>query len=166
MTLCCRQSISPPVSLSQPVAASGQPVGCRGEVRLLKRRRVHGYPYPTGGSGFALNRAALRRLTVEANGAGGIVVTRCGSAESPDDMSLGVWLRSLSVPIVHSHLLHQAKPVEYSPVLLRAQLPISFHKHLDLDPRQAYRDWLLDAGTDAASKLDVGSADDHKRDEL
>ncbi|PAA90684.1 hypothetical protein BOX15_Mlig010101g2 [Macrostomum lignano] len=150
-------------SLSQP---ADSPLVVGEKYGYLSADGRHGYPYPTGGSGFALNRAALRRLTVEANGAGGIVVTRCGSAESPDDMSLGVWLRSLSVPIVHSHLLHQAKPVEYSPVLLRAQLPISFHKHLDLDPRQAYRDWLLDAGTDAASKPDVGSADDHKRDEL
>lgn len=31
----------------------------------------------------------------------------CNQPDSPDDMMLGLWLRGLGIPIVHSALFHQ-----------------------------------------------------------
>lgn len=31
----------------------------------------------------------------------------CGSEDAPDDMTLGMWLKHLEIPIVHSPLFHQ-----------------------------------------------------------
>ena len=32
---------------------------------------------------------------------------RCASADQPDDMKIGLWLKHLGVPVIHSPLFHQ-----------------------------------------------------------
>ncbi|XP_064459319.1 beta-1,3-glucosyltransferase-like [Ornithodoros turicata] len=96
----------------------------------------HGYNYPTGGSGIVFSMAAVRAL-VKAQ-------CTCPSNDSPDDMMLGICLQELGIPIVHSPLFHQARPVDYSADLLAHQQPISFHKYWMLDPIEAYERWLKD----------------------
>lgn len=46
-----------------------------------------------------MNKAALKALLTSGN--------ECGSDDSPDDMMLGVWLKRLGIPVLHSPLFHQ-----------------------------------------------------------
>ncbi|KAH6932106.1 hypothetical protein HPB50_002868 [Hyalomma asiaticum] len=84
----------------------------------------------------------------------------CSKDDSPDDMTLGVCLKQLGVPVMHSPLFHQVfilcitfslllrhvflqgRPDDYSRQLLSHQRPISFHKFWMMDPVAAYRKWL------------------------
>nr|CAD7205105.1 unnamed protein product [Timema douglasi] len=76
-------------------------------------------------------------------------------------MFLGVCLARLGVPITHSPLFHQARPVDYAPEYLTTHHPVSFHKHWMIDPVGVYRDWF--AEFDRRAELEV---DRHKHLEL
>ncbi|KAH7959394.1 hypothetical protein HPB49_010802 [Dermacentor silvarum] len=95
-----------------------------------------GYDYLTGGSGMVFSRKTVERIINSP--------CSCSKADSPDDMTLGVCLKQLGVPITHSPLFHQARPDDYSRQLLSHQRPISFHKFWMMDPFAAYRKWLAD----------------------
>ncbi|XP_065280469.1 beta-1,3-glucosyltransferase [Dermacentor albipictus] len=95
-----------------------------------------GYDYLTGGSGMVFSRKTVERIINSP--------CSCSKADSPDDMTLGVCLKQLGVPITHSPLFHQARPDDYSRQLLSHQRPISFHKFWMMDPVAAYRKWLAD----------------------
>ncbi|XP_056141306.1 beta-1,3-glucosyltransferase [Lampris incognitus] len=96
-----------------------------------------GYSYTTGGGGIVLSRVAVSRLISSG--------CSCYSDDAPDDMTLGICLTSLGIPITHSPLFHQARPEDYPKSLLSTQRPISFHKHWNIDPVAIYRLWLQDA---------------------
>lgn len=99
--------------------------------------RSHGYDYITGGGSMVLSMAGVRALLERG--------VRCPSADSPDDMMLGIWLSSAGIPITHSRLFHQARPDEYSPEYLDYQESISFHKFDDAaQARAIYERWLAD----------------------
>ncbi|XP_035239625.1 beta 3-glucosyltransferase a [Anguilla anguilla] len=99
-----------------------------------------GYSYITGGGGMVFSRAAVTRLL----GSG----CKCYSNDAPDDMVLGMCLNALGLPVTHSPLFHQARPEDYSPDLLAHQVPISFHKHWNVDPVAVFDRWLADETED------------------
>ncbi|GCB77397.1 hypothetical protein scyTo_0016677 [Scyliorhinus torazame] len=66
----------------------------------------------------------------------------CYSQDAPDDMVLGMCFNSLGIPVTHSPLFHQARPMDYSKDYLAHQVPISFHKHWNIDPVEVYLTWL------------------------
>ncbi|XP_030010995.1 beta-1,3-glucosyltransferase [Sphaeramia orbicularis] len=96
----------------------------------------NGYSYTTGGGGMVLSRAAVSRII-----SGGC---SCYTDDAPDDMVLGMCLKTLSIPITHSPLFHQARPDDYSEMRLSSQQAISFHKHWNVDPVAVYKHWLQD----------------------
>ncbi|PRD29938.1 UNVERIFIED_CONTAM: Beta-1,3-glucosyltransferase [Trichonephila clavipes] len=57
-----------------------------------------GYNYPTGGSGMIFSRPSLEKL---------ITHCQCPSIDSPDDMIIGVCLKTLNIPLTHSPFFHQ-----------------------------------------------------------
>ena len=63
-----------------------------------------GYDYPTGGSGIAISMKALKVLLEEDPH-----LVRCHRNDAPDDMTLGVWIRQKSIPLIHSPLMHQVR---------------------------------------------------------
>ncbi|KAJ7411338.1 Beta-1,3-glucosyltransferase [Pitangus sulphuratus] len=67
---------------------------------------------------------------------------RCYSMDAPDDMVLGMCFSGLGIPITHSPLFHQARPMDYPKDYLSHQIPVSFHKHWNIDPVKVYFAWL------------------------
>ncbi|XP_077422151.1 beta 3-glucosyltransferase a isoform X2 [Vanacampus margaritifer] len=96
-----------------------------------------GYSYITGGGGMVFSREAVERLLQSG--------CKCYSDDAPDDMVLGMCLNALGIPATHSPLFHQARPEDYSADLLAHQVPISFHKHWNIDPVVVFNKWLGDA---------------------
>lgn len=94
-----------------------------------------GYDYITLGGGMALSESALREF-IESD------ACHCSSDDAPDDMTFGICLKHLNIPITHSSRFHQARPIDYSEEYLSNQLPISFHRHWMINPYQVYREWL------------------------
>ncbi|KAM3616289.1 uncharacterized protein V6R79_015588 [Siganus canaliculatus] len=77
---------------------------------------------------------------------------KCYSNDAPDDMVLGMCFNALGLPVTHSPLFHQARPEDYARDLLAHQIPISFHKHWNIDPVAVYNKWLKnDLATKASS---------------
>ncbi|XP_077783245.1 beta-1,3-glucosyltransferase isoform X3 [Podarcis muralis] len=93
-----------------------------------------GYSYITGGGGMVFSRAAIQRLFASK--------CRCYSNDAPDDMVIGMCFSGLGIPITHSPLFHQARPMDYPKDYLSHQVPISFHKHWNVDPVKVYFTWL------------------------
>ncbi|GAB5566268.1 beta-1 [Prionailurus iriomotensis] len=101
-----------------------------------------GYSYVTGGGGMVFSREAIRRLLASK--------CRCYSNDAPDDMVLGMCFSGLGIPVTHSPLFHQARPVDYPRDYLSHQIPISFHKHWNIDPVKVYFTWLAPGEEDKA----------------
>ncbi|XP_055100349.2 beta-1,3-glucosyltransferase isoform X1 [Symphalangus syndactylus] len=101
-----------------------------------------GYSYITGGGGMVFSREAIRRLLASK--------CRCYSNDAPDDMVLGMCFSGLGIPVTHSPLFHQARPVDYPKDYLSHQVPISFHKHWNIDPVKVYFTWLAPSDEDKA----------------
>lgn len=93
-----------------------------------------GYSYITGGGGIVFSREAVKRLLHSG--------CSCYSNDAPDDMVLGMCFSGLGIPVTHSPLFHQARPMDYSKDYLKHQVPISFHKHWNIDPVEIYSTWL------------------------
>uniref|UniRef100_A0A8C5QFC9 Beta 3-glucosyltransferase n=1 Tax=Leptobrachium leishanense TaxID=445787 RepID=A0A8C5QFC9_9ANUR len=68
---------------------------------------------------------------------------RCYSNDAPDDMVLGMCTSGLGISVTHSPLFHQARPTDYPKDYLSHQVPISFHKHWNIDPVKVYHAWLI-----------------------
>ncbi|XP_012882721.1 PREDICTED: beta-1,3-glucosyltransferase [Dipodomys ordii] len=83
---------------------------------------------------MVFSREAIRRLLASK--------CRCYSNDAPDDMVLGMCFSGLGIPVTHSPLFHQARPVDYPKDYLSHQIPISFHKHWNIDPVKVYHTWL------------------------
>uniref|UniRef100_A0A8D0CZB9 Beta 3-glucosyltransferase a n=1 Tax=Sander lucioperca TaxID=283035 RepID=A0A8D0CZB9_SANLU len=95
-----------------------------------------GYSYITGGGGMVFSREAVVRLLNSG--------CKCYSNDAPDDMVLGMCLNALGLPVTHSPLFHQARPEDYARDFLAHQVPISFHKHWNIDPIAVFNKWLKD----------------------
>ncbi|XP_069748627.1 beta 3-glucosyltransferase a isoform X2 [Narcine bancroftii] len=93
-----------------------------------------GYSYITGGGGMIFSREAVKQLLKSG--------CNCYSNDAPDDMVLGMCFNNLGIPVTHSPLFHQARPMDYSKDFLKHQVPISFHKHWNIDPIEVYFTWL------------------------
>uniref|UniRef100_H2Q7E0 Beta-1,3-glucosyltransferase n=1 Tax=Pan troglodytes TaxID=9598 RepID=H2Q7E0_PANTR len=104
-----------------------------------------GYSYITGGGGMVFSREAVRRLLASK--------CRCYSNDAPDDMVLGMCFSGLGIPVTHSPLFHQARPVDYPKDYLSHQVPISFHKHWNIDPVKVYFTWLAPSDEDKAREI-------------
>ncbi|XP_027690995.1 beta-1,3-glucosyltransferase isoform X2 [Vombatus ursinus] len=103
---------------------------------------------------MVFSREAVRRLLASK--------CRCYSNDAPDDMVLGMCFSGLGIPVTHSPLFHQARPVDYPEDYLSHQVPISFHKHWNIDPIKVYFTWLAPNGKDASS----GRKQAHFKEEL
>ncbi|XP_063088652.1 beta-1,3-glucosyltransferase isoform X1 [Cavia porcellus] len=103
-----------------------------------------GYSYITGGGGMVFSREAIRRLLASK--------CQCYSNDAPDDMVLGMCFSGLGIPVTHSPLFHQARPVDYPKDYLSHQVPISFHKHWNIDPVKVYFTWLAPRAEDRAAQ--------------
>nr|XP_020468784.1 beta-1,3-glucosyltransferase-like [Monopterus albus] len=95
-----------------------------------------GYSYITGGGGMVFSREAVVRLLNSG--------CKCYSNDAPDDMVLGMCFNALGLPVTHSPLFHQARPEDYARDFLAHQVPISFHKHWNIDPIAVFNKWLKD----------------------
>ncbi|XP_077340223.1 beta-1,3-glucosyltransferase [Lithobates pipiens] len=95
---------------------------------------ARGYNYITGGGGMVFSRRAVKEFIGSK--------CRCYSNDAPDDMVLGMCASGLGIPVTHSPLFHQARPADYSKDFLSHQVPISFHKHWNIDPVKVYNTWL------------------------
>ncbi|CAG2061585.1 unnamed protein product [Timema podura] len=133
---------------------SSRPVAVGERYGYNVQRSSQGYNYITGGGGMVFSLVLVRRLVDSG-------LCRCPSISTPDDMFLGVCLARLGVPITHSPLFHQARPVDYAPEYLTTHDPVSFHKHWMIDPVGVYQDWF--AEFDRRADLE---ADEHKHLEL
>uniref|UniRef100_A0A667FLX1 Beta 3-glucosyltransferase n=1 Tax=Lynx canadensis TaxID=61383 RepID=A0A667FLX1_LYNCA len=91
---------------------------------------------------MVFSREAIRRLLASK--------CRCYSNDAPDDMVLGMCFSGLGIPVTHSPLFHQARPVDYPRDYLSHQIPISFHKHWNIDPVKVYFTWLAPGEEDKA----------------
>nr|XP_042698759.1 beta-1,3-glucosyltransferase isoform X2 [Chrysemys picta bellii] len=110
-----------------------------------------GYSYITGGGGV-LPSPCIKKKCVEVRDK--MVFSReaiqkllaskcqCYSNDAPDDMVLGMCFSGLGIPITHCPLFHQARPMDYPKDYLAHQIPISFHKHWNVDPVKVYFTWL------------------------
>nr|XP_020644255.1 beta-1,3-glucosyltransferase isoform X1 [Pogona vitticeps] len=98
-----------------------------------------GYSYITGGGGMVFSREAVQRLFASK--------CRCYSNDAPDDMVIGMCFSGLGIPVTHSPLFHQARPMDYPKEYLSHQVPISFHKHWNVDPVKVYYKWLAPEAT-------------------
>ncbi|WAR01940.1 B3GLT-like protein [Mya arenaria] len=85
-----------------------------------------GYDYITGGGGMPMVEKLVEGC-------------KCPQDDSPDDMIIGMCLKRFNIPITHVPYLHQARPDDYSEGYLSRQIPVSFHKHWNNDPRAVYR---------------------------
>ncbi|XP_077578452.1 beta 3-glucosyltransferase a [Stigmatopora nigra] len=106
-----------------------------------------GYSYITGGGGMAFSRETVTRLLASG--------CKCYSDDAPDDMVLGMCLNALRIPATHSPLFHQARPEDYAAELLAHQLPISFHKHWNVDPVALFDKWLREERPPALPKSEL-----------
>ncbi|XP_034024283.1 beta 3-glucosyltransferase a [Thalassophryne amazonica] len=95
-----------------------------------------GYSYITGGGGMVFSRKAVVRLLNSG--------CKCYSNDAPDDMVLGMCLNALGLSVTHNPLFHQARPEDYARDFLAHQVPISFHKHWNIDPIAIFNKWLKD----------------------
>ena len=93
------------------------------------------YDYPTGGSGIIFNRQAVQQI---------ISNCQCPSADSPDDMILGLCMKRIQIPLIHIPQLHQAQPNAYSNDWLNHQKSISFHKFEEIDVEKIYQTYLYE----------------------
>ncbi|XP_064442319.1 beta-1,3-glucosyltransferase isoform X2 [Mirounga angustirostris] len=91
---------------------------------------------------MVFSREAIRRLLASK--------CRCYSNDAPDDMVLGMCFSGLGIPVTHSPLFHQARPVDYPRDYLSHQVPVSFHKHWNIDPVKVYFTWLAPREEDKA----------------
>ncbi|MBN3297522.1 B3GLT glucosyltransferase, partial [Amia calva] len=91
-------------------------------------------------SRMVFSKAAVGRLLVSG--------CRCYSNDAPDDMVLGMCFNALGVPVTHNPLFHQARPEDYAKDYLAHQVPISFHKHWNIDPVSVFHKWLADDKND------------------
>uniref|UniRef100_A0A8C6FG04 Beta 3-glucosyltransferase n=1 Tax=Moschus moschiferus TaxID=68415 RepID=A0A8C6FG04_MOSMO len=91
---------------------------------------------------MVFSREAIRRLLTSK--------CRCYSNDAPDDMVLGMCFSGLGIPVTHSPLFHQARPVDYPKDYLSHQVPVSFHKHWNIDPVKVYFTWLAPGEQDRA----------------
>ncbi|XP_061575670.1 beta 3-glucosyltransferase a [Cololabis saira] len=107
-----------------------------------------GYNYITGGGGMVFSREAVVQLLKSG--------CKCHSNDAPDDMVLGMCLNALGLAVTHSPLFHQARPEDYAADLLAHQVPISFHKHWNIDPVAVFNKWLQE-------DLKAKSADEHNK---
>ncbi|XP_053374894.1 beta-1,3-glucosyltransferase-like [Mercenaria mercenaria] len=89
----------------------------------------YGYDYITGGGGMVFSMPVVQRLVDECH---------CSSNDSPDNMIIGMCLRSFDIPITHVPYLHRARPDDYSEGYLSRHIPVSFHKHWNCDPIKIY----------------------------
>ncbi|XP_052802254.1 beta-1,3-glucosyltransferase-like [Mya arenaria] len=89
-----------------------------------------GYDYITGGGGMLFSMPMVEKL---------VEGCKCPQDDSPDDMIIGMCLKRFNIPITHVPYLHQARPDDYSEGYLSRQIPVSFHKHWNNDPRAVYR---------------------------
>ncbi|KAL3269192.1 hypothetical protein HHI36_008275 [Cryptolaemus montrouzieri] len=105
-----------------------------------------GFNYITGGGGMALSRALVGKL---------VKSCRCPSISAPDDMVLGHCIATLGVKITHSHLFHQARPVDYAPDFLVSDKHVSFHKHWMIDPVEVYNHWFADEDSKLIRNLNI-----------
>uniref|UniRef100_H2YPD9 N-acetylgalactosaminide beta-1,3-galactosyltransferase n=1 Tax=Ciona savignyi TaxID=51511 RepID=H2YPD9_CIOSA len=95
----------------------------------------YGYGYITGGGSMVMSRGAINAWFKHD--------CACPSIDTPDDMYLGQCFSfNVGVPVLHSPLFHQARPVDYAKAFLANQKPISFHKHWEIDPYKVYNDWF------------------------
>ena len=99
----------------------------------------YGYDYVTGGGGMVFNRKMVATMIEDTNSR-----CQCSSADSPDDMHLGICMSNLDLTIVHSPLFHQARPEDYAQDLLlhSRDHTVSFHKFWNTDPLKMYDDWF------------------------
>ncbi|XP_071536484.1 beta-1,3-glucosyltransferase isoform X1 [Panulirus ornatus] len=95
----------------------------------------YGYDYITGGGGMVFSKALVEQLAVPG-------VCECPSNDTPDDMFLGMCLKRLMVPIIHSSAFHQARPMDYPEELLQGESLISFHKYWMVEPQHVFSHWL------------------------
>ncbi|KAL9866457.1 beta-1,3-glucosyltransferase isoform 4-T4 [Geothlypis trichas] len=107
-----------------------------------------GYSYITGGGGMVFSRTAVQKLLASK--------CRCYSMDAPDDMVLGMCFSGLGIPITHSPLFHQARPMDYPKDYLSHQIPVSFHKHWNIDPVKVYFTWLAPNTEESSSGKKVG----------
>ncbi|XP_073899701.1 beta-1,3-glucosyltransferase isoform X2 [Castor canadensis] len=102
-------------------------------------------PFPAlAPTSMVFSREAIRRLLASK--------CRCYSNDAPDDMVLGMCFSGLGIPVTHSPLFHQARPVDYPKDYLSHQVPISFHKHWNIDPVKVYLTWLAPNEEDKATQ--------------
>ena len=59
-------------------------------------------------------------------------------------MHIGMCLSAHNIPVIHSPLFHQARPMDYAQDYLRHTQPISFHKHEEHDPVAIWHEYLDD----------------------
>ena len=57
----------------------------------------------------------------------------CTSNESPDDMTLGMCLMRLSIPVIHSELLHQVRESLYREGVVGIREGFSMHERSHID---------------------------------
>ncbi|KAG7157736.1 Beta-1-3-glucosyltransferase-like [Homarus americanus] len=111
----------------------------------------HGYDYITGGGGMVFSKALVEQLAAPG-------VCKCPSDNTPDDMFLGVCLRKLSVPIIHSSAFHQNRPNDYPEELLQeGELPLSFHRYWMSDPLEEFARWLNQSSASERSSVSDSS---------
>ncbi|XP_076729457.1 beta 3-glucosyltransferase a isoform X2 [Maylandia zebra] len=84
---------------------------------------------------------------------------KCYSNDAPDDMVLGMCLNALGLPVTHSPLFHQARPEDYARDFLAHQVPISFHKHWNIDPIAVFNKWLKNDFTASQDELKSGKTE-------
>jgi len=104
-----------------------------------------GYDYPTGGAGMVFSVPAAKVLADECE---------CPNFDSPDDMIIGLCSRSLQIPIISLASFHQARPPDYADDYLKRILPVSFHKHWNIDPDLVYKEWLKDRINESQKTID------------
>ncbi|XP_044140898.1 beta-1,3-glucosyltransferase [Bufo gargarizans] len=112
---------------------------------------ARGYSYITGGGGMVFSRAAVKEF-IGSN-------CRCYSNDAPDDMVLGMCASGLGISVTHSPLFHQARPADYSKDYLSHQVPVSFHKHWNIDPIKVYNSWLAQDKSEKPQKRKYAKED-------
>ncbi|KAG8584922.1 hypothetical protein GDO81_004826 [Engystomops pustulosus] len=105
---------------------------------------ARGYSYITGGGGMVFSKAAVKEFIGSK--------CRCYSNDAPDDMVLGMCASGLGISVTHSPLFHQARPADYSKDFLSHQVPVSFHKHWNIDPIKVYKSWLAQEKSEKPQK--------------
>lgn len=106
---------------------------CLGERYGYDLNAHNGYNYITGGGGIIFKPSTVQKI---------LESCYCPNINSPDDMIIGLCLRHLNIPVTHSPLFHQARPIDYAPETLLDQNVISFHKFWQIDPSAVYRQWF------------------------